>query len=94
MVMLLKTNYEHISAYGVIPMIYSNDIRACVPARFNGLDLHLLAAQSAFDVLVNNEAPPADGVGSLVATASTVVVKSGRARVHRLYRVNAFVVSL
>lgn len=36
MVMFFKVNYEHIPVYGEIPMISSNYIRACIPARLNG----------------------------------------------------------
>ena len=42
-------------------MISSNDIRACIPARFNGRDTDLLAAEAAIDELENTEIP-ADGM--------------------------------
>ena len=61
MVTLLKANYELIPVYGDIHMISSNDIRACIPARFNGWDTGLLAAEAAVDVLENTEIP-ADGM--------------------------------
>ncbi|CAN0289627.1 unnamed protein product, partial [Scytosiphon promiscuus] len=38
MVMFLKANFEHIPAYGKIPMIAAKDIHSCPPARFNGQD--------------------------------------------------------
>ena len=61
MVMFLKANYEHIPAYGDIPMISSSDIRSCIPARFNGRDTDLLAAEAALDVLENTLIHP-DGM--------------------------------
>ena len=61
MVTFLKANYEHIPDYGDIPMIFSSDIRSCIPARFNGRDTDLLAAEAAFDVLENTLIHP-DGM--------------------------------
>lgn len=62
MVMFLKANYEHIPACENIPMISSDDIRAYIPARFDGRDTDLLVAEAVFDVLENTEAPPVDGM--------------------------------
>ena len=59
--MLLKANYEHIPEDGDIPMISTNDIRVYIPARFNGRDTDLLAAEAAFDVLENTLIHP-DGM--------------------------------
>ena len=42
-------------------MISSNDIRACIPARFNGRDTDLLVAEAVIDELENTEIP-ADGM--------------------------------
>ena len=42
-------------------MISSNDIRACIPARFNGQDTDFLAAEAVIDELENTEIP-ADGM--------------------------------
>ena len=61
MVMFLKANYEHIPDYGDIPMISSSDIRSCIPARFNGRDTDLLAAEAALDVFENTLIHP-DGI--------------------------------
>ena len=61
MVMFLKANYEHIPEYGDIPIISTNDIRKCIPARFNGRDTDFLAAEAAFDVLENTLIHP-DGM--------------------------------
>lgn len=60
--MFLKANYEHIPAYADIPRIAAKDIRSCIPARFKGHDTDLVAAEAAFDVLDNGEAPTADGM--------------------------------
>lgn len=62
MVMFLKGNFENIPAYGDIPMIASKDIRSCLPARFNGEDEELVAAEAALDELNNTEAPTAEGM--------------------------------
>ena len=59
--MFLKVNYEHTPKYGDIPMISTHDIRACIPARFNGRDTDLLAAEAVIDELENTEIP-ADGM--------------------------------
>lgn len=53
MVMFLYANFEHIPALKDIPMIAAKDIRACLPARFNGGDADLTAAEAAFDVINN-----------------------------------------
>ena len=60
MAMFVKAKYEHIPEYGDIH-ISSNDIRACIPARFNGRDTDLLAAEAVIDELENTEIP-ADGM--------------------------------
>lgn len=45
-------------------MIAANDIRACIPARFNVRDTESMAAEAAFGVLENAEARKQyDGVG-------------------------------
>lgn len=62
MVMFLKANFDSIPAYGVIPMIAPKDIRSCLPGRFSGLDTDLVAAENAFDLLNNTEAPTVDGL--------------------------------
>ena len=56
--MFFKANYEKIPEYGGIPMISTNDIRACIPAPFNGRDTDLLAGEAAFDVLKNTVINP------------------------------------
>lgn len=62
MVMFLKANFDHIPAYGAIPMVAPKDIRSCLPARFTGQDEDLVAAEGTFDLLNNTAAPTADGM--------------------------------
>ena len=59
--MLLKANYEHIPEDGDIPMISTNDIRVYIPARFNGRDTDLFAAEAVIGELENTEIPT-DGI--------------------------------
>ena len=47
--MFLEANSQHITNYGAIPMIAPKDIRACLPARFTGKDVDLVAAEAAFE---------------------------------------------
>lgn len=62
MVMFLKANFDHIPAYGAIPMVAPKDVRSCLPARFTGQDEDLVAAEGTFDLLNNTTAPTADGM--------------------------------
>ena len=43
-------------------MIASKAVPSCVPARFNGEDEELVAAEAALDELSNAEAPTAEGM--------------------------------
>ena len=59
MVMFLKANYEHIPEHDNIPMVVAKDIRAYLPEWFTGEDTDLVAAEAAFDVVINAAAPTA-----------------------------------
>ena len=61
--MFVQANFEHIPDYGAIPMIAAKDVRACLPARFNGKDAYLVAAEAAFDVLNNPAASTTQDMG-------------------------------
>ncbi|CAM9505990.1 unnamed protein product [Ectocarpus sp. 8 AP-2014] len=63
MVMFLKANFEHIPATKQIPVIATENIRSCLPARFYGRDPDLLAAEAALDILQNATIPTADDFG-------------------------------
>ena len=63
MVILLKANFQHIPDHGATPMIAAKDIRACLPARFPGKDADLVAAEAAFDVLINPAASTTQDMG-------------------------------
>ena len=63
MVMFLKVKFEHIPAFGVIPIIAAKDnIRSCLPAPFTRQDEDLVAAEATFDLLNNTAAPTADNM--------------------------------
>lgn len=53
MVMFVHANFEHVPPFKDIPIIAEKDIRACLPARFNGGDADLAGAEAAFDVIDN-----------------------------------------
>ena len=61
--MFLEANSQHITNYGAIPMIAPKDIRACLPARFTGKDVDLVAAEAAFDLLNNPTASATQDMG-------------------------------
>ena len=57
--MFLKANYEHIPEHDNIPMVVAKDIRTYLPEWFTGEDTDLVAAEAAFDVVINAAAPTA-----------------------------------
>lgn len=63
MVMFIKANYSHIPKYADIPSIDPKDIRKCLPAKFDGKDADLLAAEAALDPLSNKDPPTEEGIG-------------------------------